>query len=138
MAQRSLMEAQASFLSRQPPKETTAAATITDSCAWSSPGHRGGDGMPEEWVQISREHLRAAELLLKEGLYHLVSFHAQRAAANALQAMLDKNGARSPCGGMLLERLNACAAFDAELLSLRASCALLDLYLSGDPDAVLP
>jgi HEPN domain-containing protein len=94
--------------------------------------------MPEEGTQVSREHLRAAELLLKEGLYHLACFHAQRAAAQALQAMLDRNGMRSPCGGTLLARLNACAAFDAELLSLRASCALLDLYLSGDPDAVLP
>lgn len=93
--------------------------------------------MPEEWAQVSREHLRAAELLLKEGLYHLVCFHAQRAAANALQAMLDRNGQRG-CDGTLLDLLSACATFDPEALSLRGACALLDLYLTGDPDAVIP
>jgi HEPN domain-containing protein len=94
--------------------------------------------MPEEWAQVSREHLRAAELLLKEGLYHLVCFHAQRAAANALQAMLAKNSVPAPHCATLMELLSACMACDAEVTSLRGACALLDLYLTGDPDAVVP
>src|SRR5947207_10550438 len=94
--------------------------------------------MPEEWIQVSREHLRAAELLLKEGLYHLVSFHAQRAAALALQAMLDKNCVPPPHGDTLLEMLSACQACDPEAATLRGSCALLDLYLTADPGAVIP
>jgi HEPN domain-containing protein len=94
--------------------------------------------MPEEWMQLSREHLRAAELLLKEGLYHLVSFHAQRAAAHALQAMLDKNCVPPPHGDTLLEMLSACQACDPEAATLRGACALLDLYLTADPDAVIP
>ena len=94
--------------------------------------------MPEEWSQVSREHLRAAELLLKEGLYHLVCFHAQRAAATALQAALDKNGVPAPHSATLLEMLSACVACDPEAASLRGACALLDLYLTGDPDAAVP
>lgn len=93
--------------------------------------------MPEGWVQVSREHLRAAEILLKEGLYHLVCFHAQRAAAHSLQAMLEKNGI-PPHGGTLLELLGACEACDRSAAALRGSCALLDLYLTGDPDAPIP
>ena len=41
--------------------------------------------MHEEWVRVSRDHLRAAELLLNEGLYHLVSFHAQRCELRQLR-----------------------------------------------------
>jgi HEPN domain-containing protein len=93
--------------------------------------------MPEAWVQVSREHLRAAEILLKEGLYHLVCFHAQRAAAHALQAMLEKNGV-PPHGATLLDLLGACEACDPASAALRGSCALLDLYLTGDPDAPIP
>jgi HEPN domain-containing protein len=84
--------------------------------------------MYEEWVTVSRDHLRAAELLLNEGLYHLVSFHARRAALQAMQATLDKNGAPAPHPGSVLELQSACEACDPEAASLRAACALLDLY----------
>jgi HEPN domain-containing protein len=95
--------------------------------------------MHEDWVKVAGDHLRAAELLLNEGLYHLVSFHAQRAAAQALEATLDKNGVPAPHHGKLLELLGACEACDPEAASLRASCALLDLMtqsaatVSSDP-----
>jgi HEPN domain-containing protein len=94
--------------------------------------------MVEEWVKASREHLRAAELLLNEGLYHLVCFHAQRAAAQVMLAMLDKNGVPAPHGGSLLELLSACEACDPEAATLRGSCAVLDLYAAGDPVAAVP
>jgi HEPN domain-containing protein len=89
--------------------------------------------MHEEWVKVSRDHLRAAELLLNEGLYHLVSFHAQRAAAQAMQATLDKNGVPAPHHGTMLELLSACEPCDPEAVSLRGSCALLDLYNTTGP-----
>ena len=94
--------------------------------------------MVEEWVNGSREHLRAAELLLKEGLYHLVCFHAQRAAALVMEAMLDKNGVPAPHGTSLLELLSGCEACDPEAANLRGACALLDLYGAGDPMAAVP
>jgi len=75
---------------------------------------------------------------LNEGLYHLVSFHAQRAAAQAMQATLDKNGVRVPHSAILLELLGACEACDPEATSLRGSCALLDLYCASDPGAAIP
>lgn len=93
--------------------------------------------MHEEWVMVARDHLRAAELLLNEGLYHLVSFHAQRAAAQALQATLEKNGVATHQGS-LLELLTAVEACDPEAASLRSSCALLDLYESSDPAIGVP
>jgi hypothetical protein len=89
--------------------------------------------MHEDWVKVSRDHLRAAELLLNEGLYHLVSFHARRAAAQAMQATLDKNGVPPTHGGTMLELLGACEACDPEAVCLRGSCALLDLYGSNEP-----
>lgn len=92
--------------------------------------------MVEEWVTSARDHLRAAELLLHEGLYHLVCFHAQRAATVAMEAMLEKNGAPAPHGASSLERLGACEACDAEAAALRGACALLDLYSGGEPAAV--
>ena len=92
--------------------------------------------MHDEWVRVSRDHLRAAELLLNEGLYHLVSFHAQRAALQAMQATLDKNGAGAAQHGTMLELLGACEACDPEAASLRGSCAVLDLY--GSTDACRP
>lgn len=95
-------------------------------------------GVYEEWVKVSRDHLRAAELLLSEGLYHLVCFHAQRAAAEAMEAMLEKNGVPAPHGASLLELLSACEACDAEVATLRGACALLDLYGAGDPVAAVP
>ena len=95
-------------------------------------------GVYEEWVKVSRDHLRAAELLLNEGLYHLVCFHAQRAAAQAMQATLDKNGVRVPHSAALLELLSACEACDPEAASLRGSCALLDLYCATDPSTAVP
>ena len=98
--------------------------------------------MVEEWVKASREHLRAAELLLNEGLYHLVCFHAQRAAPQVMLAMLDKNGVPAPgahwAGGSLLELLSACEACDPEAATLRGSCAVLDLYAAGDPVSAVP
>jgi HEPN domain-containing protein len=94
--------------------------------------------MVEEWVKASREHLRAAELLLNEGLYHLVCFHAQRAAAQVMLALLEKNGVSAPHAGSLLELLSACEACDPEAAALRGSCALLDLYGSGDLVAAVP
>jgi HEPN domain-containing protein len=96
------------------------------------------DGMPEEWAQLAREHLRAGDLLLKEGLYHLACFHAQRAAAHAMQALLEKNGVPVPHGATLLEMLSACTACDPEAASLRGACALLDLYLNGSGETALP
>ena len=98
--------------------------------------------MVEEWVKASRDHLRAAELLLHEGLYNLVCFHAQRAAAQVMLAMLDKNGVPAPgahwAGGSLLELLSACEACDPETAALRGSCAVLDLYGASDPVAAVP
>jgi HEPN domain-containing protein len=93
--------------------------------------------MVEEWVKLSREHLRAAELLLNEGLYHLVCFHAHRAAAEVMLAMLEKNGLPAPHGGTLLELLTACEACDPEASGLRSACALLDLY-GAEPVAAMP
>jgi HEPN domain-containing protein len=94
--------------------------------------------MVEEWVKASREHLRAAELLLNEGLYHLVCFHAERGAAQVMRAMLEKNGVPAPNGASLLELLSACEACDPEAATLRGSCALLDLYGAGDRVAAVP
>ena len=94
--------------------------------------------MHEEWLKVTRDHLRAAELLLNEGLYHLVSFHAQRAAAQAMQATLDKNGVPPTHGGTMLELLGACEACDPETAALRGSCAVLDLYGASDPVAAVP
>jgi HEPN domain-containing protein len=94
--------------------------------------------MPEEWARLAREHLRAADLLLKDGLYHLVCFHAQRAAAHAMQALLEKNGVPVPHGVSLLELLNACAACDPEAAGLRGACALLDLYLTSSGETAMP
>ena len=100
--------------------------------------------MHEEWLKVTRDHLRAAELLLNEGLYHLVSFHARRAAAQAMQATLDKNGVPPTHGGTMLELLGACEACDPEAAGLRASCALLDLMTqsvgspASDPSVMIP
>jgi hypothetical protein len=100
--------------------------------------------MYDEWVKVSRDHLRAAELLLNEGLYHLVSFHAQRAAVQAMQATLDKNGVPAPHYGTMIELLSACEACDPEAASLRGSCALLDLMTqsagasSSEPTGAIP
>ncbi len=93
--------------------------------------------MAEEWVKVSREHLRAAELLLNEGLYHLVCFHAQRAAAEVMAATLEKNGVPAPQSSTLLELLSTCEACDPEASSLRGACALLELY-GSEPVAAMP
>jgi HEPN domain-containing protein len=94
--------------------------------------------MYEDWVKVSRDHLRAAELLLNEGLYHLVSFHAQRAAVQAMQATLDKNGVPAPHLGSVLELQSACEACDPEAVSLRAASALLDLYAPANTGLPVP
>jgi HEPN domain-containing protein len=110
--------------------------TITSTSA-----NTKGEGvslMLEEWSQATREHLRAAELLLKEGLHHLACFHSQRAAAQALRAVLEKNGVPAPGEVPLLELLGLCETCDREAVSLRGACALLDLYLTAAPHPALP
>ena len=95
--------------------------------------------MRDEWMRAAHEHLRAADLLLTEGLYHLVCFHAQRAAGRALRAMLAVNGVPAPQRETtLLDLLRACEACEPDAARLRGSCALLDLYLTSDPDATIP
>lgn len=49
-----------------------------------------------EWMERARRDLRAARLLLREGLYNEAAFHAQQAAEKALKALLVANGVRPP------------------------------------------
>ena len=51
--------------------------------------------------------------------------------------MLEMNGV-PPNSATLLDLLGACEACDPAAAALRGSCALLDLYLTGDPDAPIP
>lgn len=46
----------------------------------------------EEWLRIAHEEYRSAGILLKEGLYRMVCYHAQQTVEKILKAILTENG----------------------------------------------
>ena len=49
-----------------------------------------------EWLLRAKKDLRAAEVLLREGLYEKAAFHSQQAAEKALKALLVAHRVRPP------------------------------------------
>ena len=49
-----------------------------------------------EWFRRARKDLRAAEVLLREGLYEDAAYHSQQAVEKALKGLLIAHGVRPP------------------------------------------
>lgn len=94
----------------------------------------------QEWVDYADEDLRAAQVLLREGIYNQACFHAQQCAEKMLKAVLLHHGQPLPKIHDLNELFEKSVAENLlDLLPFREQVATLSLYYvpTRYPDAML-
>lgn len=64
------------------------------------------NGAAERWLSFAREDLRVAEVVLDEGLYNQVCFHAQQCVEKALKGALARQGRVPPRTHSITDLLN--------------------------------
>lgn len=92
-----------------------------------------------EWLRFASDDLRAAEVLLREGIFNEVCFHAQQCAEKMLKALLTSQKKLVPKTHRLTDLLEEVLKKDFRFENIRDACLILDQYYipTRYPDAVI-
>jgi HEPN domain-containing protein len=60
----------------------------------------------DRWLAFAREDLRVAEIMMPEGIYNQVCFHAQQCVEKALKSVLVRQGQAPPRTHSITDLLN--------------------------------
>lgn len=92
-----------------------------------------------EWVKFAQDDLRSAEILLKEGIFNEVCFHAQQCAEKIIKSFMALRGRLIPKTHRLIDLLEDVLEVDSRLEKIRQECIVLDQYYipTRYPDAVI-
>jgi HEPN domain-containing protein len=90
------------------------------------------------WFRLAADDLKAARVLVREGLYHFACFHAQQSAEKALKAYLIAHQRALPRQHHLNVLLQHCFRVGLRRKGLDRACKILDQYYlpTRYPDAV--
>ncbi|SMB95842.1 HEPN domain-containing protein [Thermanaeromonas toyohensis ToBE] len=80
------------------------------------------------WVRYADDDLKAAEELIKAGLYNLACFHSHQAAEKYLKAFLVKHRINPPRIHKLPVLVGLCQQAGAEIEELKEDALILDMY----------
>jgi len=82
----------------------------------------------KEWLKFAWDDLRSAEVLLREGIFNMVCFHAQQAVEKSLKAFLRYQESKVPYIHVLEELCDRCVQIDQSFSIYRTHCKELDVF----------
>ena len=91
------------------------------------------------WLRFAADDLKAARVVLKEGLYHVTCFHAQQSSEKALKAYLIVHRGNIPREHHLVGLLQHAIRAGLKGRGLERACKILDQYYlpTRYPDALV-
>lgn len=82
----------------------------------------------EEWLFFAESDLKVADVILNEGIYNEVCFHAQQAVEKSFKAILDKNDQDIPKIHNLLPLLKKAEKYQPEIEQFLEACKFLTQF----------
>ncbi len=84
----------------------------------------------KKWLLFANEDLRVAKLVLKEGIYNQVCFHAQQTVEKSLKALIEKK-AKVPKEHRLPKLLKICQELEYDLEKFRNDIEFIDKFYTS-------
>ncbi|GAW93083.1 HEPN domain-containing protein [Calderihabitans maritimus] len=82
----------------------------------------------EAWLKYADDDLKAAEELIKAGLYNVACFHSHQAAEKFLKAFLVKRKINPPRIHKLPTLVSLCEEIAPDFQQLKSDALILDMY----------
>lgn len=82
----------------------------------------------KEWLKFAVDDIRSSEVLLQEGIYNMVCFHAQQAVEKSLKAFIRYHRNRIPYIYNLEELCVRCLEIDSSFSQFLDDCITLDIF----------
>ena len=83
---------------------------------------------PEAWFRFAQDDQKVAKILLEDGPWNMVCFHAQQGSEKALKAFLRERSGDVPRVHSLGKLIEICAKTDRTFLRLKSIALSLDRY----------
>lgn len=87
-------------------------------------------GQTSKWLAFAEEDIKAAKILLKEGIYNQVCFHFQQGAEKSLKALIEEKS-KTPKEHRLIKLFKICKKLEYEIEEYQKKLEFLDKFYTS-------